>query len=215
MGNGNTPGPIDTTERRPRLDDGTSARIASPRPGPVGLDAKGSADAKGGAVKVAAASMGDQVVAYPRRQLGHRVGDGECFTLTDRALRAAGAKSAADFGRVTPDGDYVWGQSVALSDLKPGDVIQFRGYRYDREVVTEDGNRRTTNTDFQERPHHTAIVERADGNGAVTVLEQNVPHGGAVRRNQLFFTSGTTTGGGVTTTIRVQGTVWFYRPQAR
>jgi hypothetical protein len=215
MGNGHTPGPVDTSERPPRLDDGTSARIGSPHPGPVGLDARSGAHSPGTAVPVSAANMADQIVAYPTGQYGKRVGDGECFTLTDRALRAAGAKSAADYGRITRNGDYVWGRDVDLSDLKPGDVIQFRSYRYDREIVTQDGNRRTTNTDFQERPHHTAIVESVDGNGAVTVLEQNVPHHGPVRRNQLFFTAGTTTSGGATTTIRVQGTVWFYRPQLR
>ena len=215
MGNGDTPGPADTSQRPARLDDGTSARISSPPPGPVGLDARSGAHAPGNAVPVSAANIADQVLAYPQGQYGHRVGDGECFTLADRALRAAGARSASDFGRVTATADYVWGRAVDLSDLRPGDVIQFRRYRYDREIVTEDGNRRTTNTDFQERPHHTAIVESVDGNGAVTVLEQNVPHRGPVRRNQLFFSGGTTTSGGVTTTVRVQGTVWFYRPQAR
>ncbi len=59
------------------------------------------------------------------------------------------------------------------------------------------------------------IVETVDGNGAVTVLEQNAPVGSAVRRIQLFFTNATTTSGHRTTTVRVQGTFWFYRPQPR
>jgi hypothetical protein len=54
-----------------------------------------------------------------------------------------------------------------------------------------------------------------DGNGAATVLEQNAPRGSAVRRSQLFFSNSSTTAGRRTTTIRVQGTFWFYRPQAR
>jgi hypothetical protein len=53
-----------------------------------------------------------------------------------------------------------------------------------------------------------------DGNGAVTVLEQNAPEGSAVSRNTLYFTAGTTTSGHQTTTITVRGTFWFYRPQA-
>ena len=88
--------------------------------------------------------------------------------------------------------------------------------RYDREIVVDnpDGSG-STNTDFQERPHHTVVVESVDGNGAVTVLEQNAPPGSPVRRTQLFFADSTTTSGRRRTTVRVQGTLWFYRPQAR
>ena len=61
----------------------------------------------------------------------------ECFRLVDRALAGAGAKSAADFGTVAPDIDYVWGTPVSLADVRPGDIVQFRDYRFDREVVTK------------------------------------------------------------------------------
>ena len=117
---------------------------------------------------------------------------------------------------MTPNTDYVWGSAVSLTDLKAGDVIQMRDYRYDRDVVVEnpDGSG-SSNSDFEERPHHTVVVESTDGNGAVTVLEQNAPRGSAVRRIQLFFSSATTTSGHKTTTVRVQGTFWFYRPQAK
>jgi hypothetical protein len=191
------------------LDDGTLARIGSPPPGTIGLDAKG------GTAKGTTASMADRIVGYALRQRGERVGNGECFTLVDRALRGADARSAADHGTVTPDADYVWGTSVTLGDLRPGDVIQFRNYQYRREVVTETSSETRTTEDEQERPHHTAIVQSVDGNGAVTVWEQNSPDGSPVRRTQLFFTSGRTTSGNTTTTIRVQGTFWFYRPEAR
>ena len=91
-----------------------------------------------------------------------------------------------------------------------------RDYRYDREVVVDnpDGSG-SNNEDFQERPHHTVIVESVQGNGAATVLEQNAPRGSAVRRTTLYFSNSTTTSGHRTTTVRVQGTLWFYRPQAR
>ena len=46
-------------------------------------------------------------------------------------------------------------------------------------------------------------------------MEQNAPEGSPVTRTHLFFTAGTTTSGNTTTTIRVRGTFWFYRPQAR
>jgi hypothetical protein len=178
----------------------------------VGLASGGGG---GGAAKAGVASMADQIVASARRRAGERVGNGECFTLVDRALRGAGARSAADFGSITPDGDYTWGQTVSLSGVQPGDVIQFRSYRYDREVVTRSGPRTDTTTESQTRPHHTAIVERVGANGSLTVLEQNAPRGSPVRRSQLFFSDSTTQSGGTTTTIRVQGTFWFYRPQAR
>ena len=210
MGNGLIPGPADELGRAIAIDEGTLARHESPPPGPIGLDAKGGT-AKGGG-----GSMAEQILSLPRRRRGERVGDGECFTLADRALRGAGARSAADYGSVTPDADYVWGTSIAVSQLQPGDIIQFRGYRYDREVVTE-GSDGTIDTaeDYQERPHHTAIVESVGANGAVTVLEQNAPEGSPVTRNQLFLTGGTTTSGRTRTTITVQGNVWCYRPQAR
>ena len=190
------------------LDDGTLARTESPLPGPVGLDAP-----SGGGTHSAPA-MSVRIIGYARRQSGTRVGNGECFTLADRALTGAGAKSAREFGTVTRDADYVWGTVVALTDLQAGDIIQFRGYRYDRDVTIETPDGSTaTQTDFQERPHHTAIVERVAGNGTVTVLEQNAPDGSPVRRSQLFFTSTTIDEGRRSTTIRVHGTFWFYRPQ--
>jgi hypothetical protein len=208
MGNGKAPAGVDLDTLEP-IDDGTSARIESPTPGPVGLDAK-SGDAK-----QSGASAADQIVGYARRQRGRRVGDGQCFTLVDRALRGADAKSAADYGRVTPNADYQWGSSVTLADLQPGDVIQFRDYVYERVVVTHDDTGTTTAEDAGDRPHHTAVVESVDGNGAVTVLEQNAPDGSPVRRTRLYFTAGTTTSGNRTTTIKVRGTFWFYRPEAR
>ena len=205
MGNGLPPTPANDLGDPMRIDPGTSARTESPPPGPIGLDAKG------GTPKQTQASMADQIVGYARHRIGQHVGDGECFTLADNALRGAGAKSAAHFGTVTPNANYVWGTSVNLSDVRTGDVIQFRNYHYLKRVDNDDGSFRE---DGGGRPHHTAIVERVDGNGAITVLEQNF-EGSPVRRSQLYFTSRTSTSGSQTTTITVTGTFWFYRPQAR
>jgi CHAP domain len=189
---GLNPGLIDDLGGPPIvIDEGTLARTAMPPPGPIGLEVKG------GSGKVGSAASGDQVVSFARGRIGQSVGDGQCFALADQALRNAGAKSAADFGTVTSDGDYVWGNRVSLADARAGDIIQFRGYRYDRTIDTATA----TNTDFQERPHHTAIVERIDGQGAITVLEQNVPDGSPVQRSQLFFSNINTSSGGRTRTI--------------
>lgn len=205
MGHGVPPGPVNELRTPSLIDEGTLARTPSPPPSPIGLDAKG------GAAKGDQASMADRIVSYARTRLGDRVGDGECFTLVDRALRRAEAKSARDFGDVTPDADYVWGTAVTLSELQPGDIIQFRDYECD--IHTESP---TEVSDFtHERPHHTAIVERVGENGAVTVLEQNAPEGARLARNRLFFTSRTSRSGGETTRITVRGTFWFYRPEAR
>jgi hypothetical protein len=208
MGNGKTPAGIDLDTSGP-IDDGTSARIGSPIPGPIGLDAKS------GSAKATRASTADRIVSFARRLRGARVGDGECYTLVNRALHAADAKTARDYGSITPDADYVWGTSVNLADLQRGDVIQFRNYSYERVVVTHDDSGTTTEEHAEDRPHHTAIVESVDGDGAVTVLEQNAPDGSPVTRARLYFTAGTTTSGNRTTTISVQGTFWFYRPEPR
>jgi len=203
MGNGQHPGPAGTIGGSFPVDDGTLARTSSPPPPPIGL--------KGGSAKGSEASIADQIVAYARQRLGQVVGDGECFTLVDRALRNAGARSAADFAPVTPDADYEWGTTVTLSDLRPGDVIQFRDYQCDVETQS----RTEVASERQTRPHHTAIVERTGDHGAVTVLEQNIPEGTGVTRHVLRFTSGTWSSGVTTTTVQVQGTFWFYRPQSR
>ena len=199
------PGPVDDLGPPIIIDVGTLARTATPLPGPVGLPAKG------GSAKTGAVVSGDQVISFARDRIGQRMGSGECFDLADQALRNAGAKSAADFGVVTPNADYVWGNQVNLSDVHPGDIIQFRNYRYDRTIETDT----SINTDFQERPHHTAIIERVDASGTLTVLEQNAPDGASVQRSPLFFSAVNTSSGSRKTTITVQGRFWFYRPQPR
>jgi hypothetical protein len=159
--------------------------------------------------------MADRIVGYASRHHGARIGDGECYTMVDQALSGAHAKSARDFGSITPDADYVWGTPVTLSGLQPGDVIQFRDYSYDRHTDIEESHGTRFEDRSEGRPHHTAIVKSVDGNGAVTVWEQNSPAHSPVRSTQLFFTAGTTTVGHRTTTITVNGTFRFYRPDAR
>jgi len=205
MGHGTAPAGIDL-DALPPIDDGTSARTGSPTPGPVGLDST-SGDA-------GTASMADQIVGYARRQQGSRVGKGECFDLADTALRGAKAKSAADYGKISREADYVWGTPVTLAGLQPGDVIQFRNYSFDKTVVTKTDKETRTEELGQDRPHHTAIVESVGDEGAVTVLEQNAPDGSPVTRTVLYFKDSTSTGDKRTTTIKVHGKFWFYRPQA-
>jgi hypothetical protein len=209
MGGGSAPGPQADLSDPGAIDDGTLPRMGSPTPGAVGLGGKS------GGTKAKGASIGESVVSYATRSLGQRVGDGECFALADRALRNAGAKSAADHGPVVPDGDYVWGTGVSLSTLRPGDIIQFRDYSCRVATEVESASETRTEERVEERPHHTAIVERVGRDGAVTVLEQNIPPGSPVVRTELYFAGSQSASGGRTTTITVRGTFWFYTPQAR
>ena len=209
MGNGLLPGPVNGPGS-PDLDEGTLPRAGTPLPGSIGLDAKG------GGKNAPQPSMSDRVLAFARQRRGQAHGNGECFTLADGALRNAGAKSAADFGQVTPDADYVWGTAVTRTDLRPGDVIQMRDYHVEVNSTTEhpDGSA-DIDTREEERPHHTAIVESIGTNGRVTVLEQNFPVGQGVTRHVLHLTSTTYSSGSTTTQVAVRGTFWFYRPEAR
>ena len=140
-----------------------------------------------------------RVLQFATRHLNQRVGRGECFDLADRALRAAGAQSAADYGEITAHGDYQWGLGVATP--QPGDIIQFRNYRVD--IDNESG------VGFETRgsPNHTAIIASVGENGVVEVLEQNVYNVRKVKRNTLYLQSGRG--------IRVTGTFRIYRPQPR
>jgi hypothetical protein len=205
MGNGTRPGPLNGPTSI-AVDDGTTARVGTPPPGPVGLDTKND-EAK--------TPPPPSILAHARGKLASVHGDGECFTLADDSLKDAGAKSAADFGRVAPDVDYVWGKAVTRVDLKPGDVIQMKGYRVDIEETTKSDKSTEIVDIFEERPHHTAIVESIGTDGRVTVLEQNHPIGTAVTRNVIHLTNATYSSGNTTTKVKVKGTLWYYRPQPK
>jgi len=209
MGHGLDPAPTNDLGTGIVIDDGTLIRTEAPTPGPVGMDSGDSSNKS-------QAGMAQQIMNFITQKMGTHHGDGQCFTLADDALKKAGAKSAADFGKVTDDADYVWGTAVKLSDVKPGDLIQFRNYSYERKIRTDnpDGSW-SESEDKKGRPHHTAIVEQVNGDGSLVVLEQNAPKGDPVARNTLYFKSGTAESGNTKTTIKVQGAVRFYRPQAR
>jgi hypothetical protein len=183
-------------------------------------------------------ALGQKVVTFARGKLNQKVGPrGECFDLADAALGAAGSKSAKDFGKITTTADYVWGDEIDPKDAAPGDILQFRDYVINvaTTVVTitkrsgSTETRRETNTQTITRPHHTAIVESNDGDGKLTILEQNFMHVKKVKRNVMpwkGFTVGPTKkltpikGGGsteTTTTVAttVEGTLWVYRPKAK
>lgn len=147
-------------------------------------------------------SLRQNILNFARPKRGHRVGDGQCWTFVETALRTAGAKTSNDVmgpENVVDDADYVWGDPVTLASLQPGDIIQFRDYSY---TSTGDDGSITV-----ERPHHTAIVSAVGANGQVTVLEQNIDDTQVVRQNTLYLRDGSFGGRSVTVT----GQMWFYR----
>ena len=188
-------------------------------------------------------SLGQKVLAFATNKSGQLVGSGECFDLADKALRDAGAKSAADFGTITADANYQWGTAVDLASVQAGDILQFRNYAVNITIVTktkkkllkggEESEDDTDNpgTEYYDRPHHTAIVAAKVGATALRVFEQNAPpRGGSIpeRLNRLreidIKSSSSTvainrqeTDGVVTgetkTKITVTGTIWAYRPK--
>jgi len=170
------------------------------------------------------------VIRFASGHMRQTVGRGECFDLADEALRSAGALSAADYGEITATADYEWGLAVMLQSARPGDIVQFRNYRFVRETtivvrnaqnqVIEEGNEVEEAT----RPHHTAIIQSVSQTGEIVVYEQNADGVRSVASNPLYLLSRrlpaqTTRSGGNsetrTTNITVSGTYRIFRPQPR
>ena len=119
------------------------------------------------------------VLVWASGKVGQSVGAGECWHLADAALAKAGAGTSSDFGPTDDDADYVWGDEVSdLKDALPGDILQYRDYVQTTTVTTtavfKDGFEDNSSTTAEVgHPHHTSIVSKNSGNGALTVLEQN------------------------------------------
>ncbi len=100
----------------------------------------------------------------------------DCFGLVDRLLRDLGGKSAGDYGTLTKDADYDWGDGIMLDSIQPGDILQFRNHLVHSSTLQllDNGKWFETAESTARRPHHTAIVIAVAKNGSVTVVEQNV-----------------------------------------
>ena len=67
-----------------------------------------------------ALTINQKIEFYVRGNLGKQVGDGECWTLAEKALAQAGAQTSNDImgaSNVTPDADYVWGDAIAYNSM--------------------------------------------------------------------------------------------------
>ncbi len=123
-------------------------------------------------------NLGDKVVAFCQEHKGEQVGDGECASLANQALKAVGAKGR---GPDHPEkGDYTWGTQIFYIeaqesapktegkpfDIKPGDIIQLRDVKFK--------GRRPGGTYSMTFGHHTAIVAGIeDGGQTIHIFHQN------------------------------------------
>ena len=173
-----------------------------------------------------AENLADSIKSSAEKKVGGKAVDGgkdkggiDCFALVNELLKSAGGKRPKDFGDVTPNADYVWGDPVELDKIKPGDILQFRDHfvtirtlklgEVKWEEASIEGPAR--------RPHHTAVVVEVQKDGGVVVVEQNVkPDPKKVRRSVIAgLAAGEETrfkSSVEKQIITVTGTVRAYRP---
>lgn len=126
--------------------------------------------------------LNEKVLAFAMSKLGEQVGNGECWTLANDAVLAAGGRSSPAYKDFPDRGDYVWGELVygvtakdgkqsdnptAGKKMAPGDIVQFRDARFE-------GARPGGGTYSMTAPHHTAVVAAVGADGkTIGVLHQN------------------------------------------
>ncbi len=183
------------------------------------------------ASSVPAQDLGPKIAQFAQDHLGKKVGNGECTSLAEIAIRKAGGKHFSDLGPSGPDADYVWGklvvkltpQSASAKDIQPGDIIQFRNVNLSQAVkkTGRDGSwsSRTETASFS---HHTAVVQAVKGN-FVDVLQQNIGSGDMTDAQKRVVQKGKLVVGTFSTHDTVQGatinarytftsgTMWVYR----
>jgi hypothetical protein len=150
-----------------------------------------------------ASNINDKIIQYCVGALEKQEGNGECWTLTENALKKHGGKTSKE---LTPDSgdqekfkdaDYIWGTSVDFpSAVQAGDILQFRDFamtvRIDVEITYPDGSIWKESTEVsRDNPHHTAIVASISGD-ELSLYEQNVPpKGKKVQKNGIYAKSKT------------------------
>jgi hypothetical protein len=127
-----------------------------------------------------AQTTNEKILKFCKDHVGEKVGDGECSSLADAALKHAAAKTG--FKDAPNEGDYVWGKLVCTVEMKDnsakvikvgkmsiqaGDVIQLRDVKFEGKSLRGNG---TYNAAY---PHHTAVVLAVKKNNVITILEQN------------------------------------------
>jgi len=150
--------------------------------------------------------LGEHLSNFARNHVMQRVGRGECADLITAALRDAGAPTPAHIHH-----QIIWGISVPLAFVEPGDVLQFTSFR----VVIRNVDGRTAR-EIRGYPAHTAMVLENRGHGVLLIAEQNMTYAGSALSPHttgtavLFVTDQVTYDN---RTVTVSGRVEAYRPQ--
>jgi hypothetical protein len=97
--------------------------------------------------------IGRGILRFATDSVGKKVGNGQCWTLADHAMRASGAE---------PPKGYTYGNKVDLKDVKPGDILQFKTARFDEPGYWA----------IMGSPDHTAVVQSV-GTDRIYMLHQN------------------------------------------
>jgi hypothetical protein len=130
--------------------------------------------------------INQSIVAFVQKNIGKKIGRGECWDLAANALNEANANW---------DGQYTFGKTLKpLKDsIFPGDIIQFEKVS----VFKKEGNE-IIKGNF---PRHTAIVYQVYSAGKYQIAEQNTSTFGRKVGLSNFELSSVT-----------KGKVLFYRP---
>lgn len=137
----------------------------------IEADKEAAEEEKAKLEKAAAAVRARQaIVDFSNENLGKGVGDGECWTLADRAYQVAKIQR--------PGGDLrVWGREIDLEEEEalPGDIVEIEKATF----KNSDGS--TTKIPNQ----HTSIVAKVGKRGQLEVFEQNIGGNKTVQVNRL------------------------------
>jgi hypothetical protein len=119
-----------------------------------------------GLIGQSSSSVGDEVLAYARSQLGQTVGDGACTSLISEAVRHAGAERRRG-------GE--WGEPVgSLKDVRPGDILTFEGTTFVRKRLLPNGGVVTLKANMGRHAAIVSGVKKARGSPVLSILHQNI-----------------------------------------
>jgi hypothetical protein len=100
--------------------------------------------------------VNQRILDFAKKNAGQQVGNGECWTLANEALKAAGARHPSVM---------VWGRKLSAGEEPmPGDVIQFTSVTFHSKKGTS----------HYGGPDHTAIIEQVVSPGVFLLLQQNM-----------------------------------------
>jgi hypothetical protein len=101
-----------------------------------------------------APTVNEKIIAFVDKNLGKKVGTGQCWDLASAALNSAGAKWTSPWGFGTK-------LNYSTEPVKPGDIIRFKNVKF------KNGNFIGT------YPEHTAIIYKVKKKGEWKIAEQN------------------------------------------